>query len=262
MKRKSIILLLISCIFAGSYFVSAEAHSSITQLDELADEALKLTRFGRYEEAKNLLDRYAMLFSDDATNQRQFSMDERRVLTATHAEAMRTLTSGDLSMEERVKKVTALRLATDALISNYQPLWSDMENPIIQAFQQVKNAAQEGDADAYNQELNAFLSTYSVIQPSLKMDIPVSNLQKLDAKITYVDQYRAQFDEEKMITDLDGLESDLKKLFSDIQEDDVDPSIWWVIGITGSIIISTLSYVGWRKFSGEKVITKRKGPNN
>jgi sporulation protein YpjB len=56
--------------------------------------------------------------------------------------------------------------------------------------------------------------------------------------------------------ELEGLETDLKKLFSDMDEDQTDPSLWWVIISTGSIIIMTLSYVGWRKYKGDKDIQK------
>ena len=43
---------------------------------------------------------------------------------------------------------------------------------------------------------------------------------------------------------------------SPMDEDEADPSLWWVIISTGSIIILTLSYVGWRKYQGEKEIRK------
>jgi len=45
---------------------------------------------------------------------------------------------------------------------------------------------------------------------------------------------------------------DLKNLFENMDEDEADPSLWWVIISTGSIIILTLSYVGWRKYKGDR----------
>jgi sporulation protein YpjB len=41
-----------------------------------------------------------------------------------------------------------------------------------------------------------------------------------------------------------------------MDQDQADPSLWWVIISTGSIIIMTLSYVGWRKYKGDKDIQK------
>jgi len=77
----------------------------------------------------------------------------------------------------------------------------------------------------------------------------------LDARINFIDVYRSQIvSNPKSLKELDGLETDLKKLFTDMDEDQVDPSLWWVIISTGSIIIMTLSYVGWRKYKGDKDI--------
>ncbi len=53
------------------------------------------------------------------------------------------------------------------------------------------------------------------------------------------------------MSELTSLETDLEKLFENKKEDEADPSLWWVIISTGSIIVSTLSYVGWRKYKGQ-----------
>ncbi|MBS4217318.1 sporulation protein YpjB [Bacillus sp. FJAT-49711] len=262
MKLKSIILLVL-CLLIFGFSVQAESKSSMTELDKLADETLQLTKFGRYEEAKKVMERFGSLFSEKGVLERHFTMDELRVITAAHHEAEKALTSINLNENERVKKVTAFRLATDAVISKYQPLWSQMERPIMSAFDDVKSAALEGDESLYNSQLNEFLSTYSVIQPSIKIDVSVEKVQKLDSRIAFIDQNRTSFSEQKWMKELEGLETDLKKLFSEINKDDTDPSIWWVMIMTGGIIISTLSYVSWRKYRGQKMQKqKRKGPND
>lgn len=43
-----------------------------------------------------------------------------------------------------------------------------------------------------------------------------------------------------------------------MEDDEADPSLWWVIISTGSIIIMTLSYVGWRKYQGDKELRKNR----
>ena len=48
----------------------------------------------------------------------------------------------------------------------------------------------------------------------------------------------------------------LQTIFEGLTEDEADPSLWWVIISTGSIIILTLSYVGWRKYKGERERSK------
>jgi sporulation protein YpjB len=256
MKKVTIIVILwflLTGITWFSHTTLAESNESLGQLDEIADEALALTKLGKYEEAKRLLEYFSNKFTTVTIQERLFSMDELRILTATHNQALSALTNMSLTPEERLNKVTTFRLVMDALVTQYQPLWTEMEDSIMTAFQQVEQAAQEGESLLYHQHLNSFLSKYSVIQPSLKVDIPVQTVQKLDAQIAFIDRYRTE-----VLTDRDSqnqltnLRNDLQYLFNNTTEDEADPSLWWVIISTGSIIIVTLSYVGWRKYKGNE----------
>lgn len=261
MKSKVIILLFVSLFLMGQTIL-AKTQTSMTELNKLADEALQLTKFGRFEDAKNYMVQYGEKFSENGIVSKSLTIDEMRVLTTAYHEALKALNSVTLSQQERINKVTAFRLATDAVISKHQPLWSGMESSVLDALQNVKNAALEGDSELYNRELNKFLSIYSIIQPSIKIDLPVEEVQKLDSKMTYIDRNRSTFAEEKWLKELEQLEVDLKNMFTNVQKDDTDPSIWWVIMMTGGIIITTLSYVSWRKYKGQKLQKKRKDLND
>lgn len=257
MKNTSIFL--IGMIMLFLYFpLSASSQTTITELDQIADEALRLTRFDRFEDAKIKLEQFGERFTDKMDH--SFTMDELRIITNTHYDALKAMTSMSLSKEERLKRVTAFRLTIDAVISEYQPLWVQMEKPILHSFQQVKSAALEGDQDLYNEQLNQFLASYSVIQPSIKIDLPVADVQKLDSKITFIDRYRSKISDEHWMTELDKFEEDLISLFQDMRKDELDPSVWWVMIMTGSIIVSTLSYVSYRKYKGQKQQKKRSKP--
>ncbi|RST73651.1 sporulation protein YpjB [Siminovitchia acidinfaciens] len=261
MRLVAAIILTILLLFHGNS-TDANSESTLQELDQLADEALQLTKFSRLEEAKAILERFAVQFSEQGIKEGKFTMDELRVLTASHHEALRAVTNINMSLEERIRLVTSFRLAADAISSTHQPMWIEMEASVMKEFQKVKNAALEGNKEAYNQNLNTFLSTYTVIQPSLKIDLAAEKLQKLDSKITYIDRYRSDFSEQEWTAHLESLEQDLQKIFSNPDEDEADPSLWWVISMTGSIIILTLSYVSWRKYRGEKQQKKSKDPNN
>lgn len=262
MKAKVTILLFIGLFVFGQATV-AQSNTKLDELNQLADEALQLAKFGKFEEAKQQLQKFEQFFLNDGITSKTFTMDELHVLTTTYNEALKSLNSVTLSHSERVNQLTAFRLATDAITSEYQPLWTEMEDSILSSFQNVKNAAQEGNNELYHRSLNEFLATYSVIQPSIKIDLPVEEVQKIDSKMTYIDQYRTSFSEPKWIHELEQLEEDLKEMFKNIQEDDTDPSIWWVIIMTGGIIVTTLSYVSWKKYKGQvEVKQKRKDLND
>lgn len=133
---------------------------------------------------------------------------------------------------------------------------------MMNSFQQTKNAAINQDTITFNSQLNLFLSQYEMIYPSLKVDLSKETMQQLDTRIQYINQYRPEvIKDEKSQKELDALQNELTSIFDDMGEDDSDPSLWWVIISTGSIIILTLSYVGWRKYKGDREKTK-KGHND
>lgn len=253
------ILLLI--VLIGGFRVSAQPKINFSTLDLLADEALQLTKFTRYDEAKMLLVRFHEEWTAQYGRKGVISMDDAKILAAVHHDALKTIDSNESSHIDKLNKVTAFRLAMDAIASTYQPLWSDMEGPVLETFHQLKNSVLEGDSAGYHQSLNHFLSSYAVILPSLKIDLPLEKLQKVDAKIMYLDQYRSAFHENEQALELEHLEKELRSLFAEASQDETDPSLWWVMIMTGSTIILTLTYVSWRKFRGQKSQKRGKDSN-
>ncbi|WP_312475785.1 sporulation protein YpjB [Neobacillus sp.] len=235
----------------------AEQPSPMERLDDISDEALQMVKFHRYEDAKKMLDYFSDQFTSITGNEKPLTLDEVRIVHTSHDEAMEAAVSPTMKYEERINKLTKFRLVIDAIATNHQPLWTEMEDQIMTAFHQAKDAAINGDTPHFHSNFNTFLSLYNVIYPSMKIDVPVENIQRLDARIDFINEYRSQIvKDSKSQQELDALDTDLKNLFANMEEDQADPSIWWVIISTGSIIIMTLSYVGWRKYQGDKAMRK------
>lgn len=259
MKLKLILMCFMILLLAPITVKSQQTASSIEKLDDLSDEALQMVKFQKYEEAKKLLDYFSEQFPVITETGRPLTMDELRIVTVSRDQALEAAASSNMKYEERISRLTKFRLVIDALSSKHQPLWTGMEDQIMETFQQVKAAAYKGDQENFHTNFNSFLSLYNVIYPSMKIDVPAESIQKLDARINFVDRYRSQMvSNPKNIKELDALELDLKKMFHDMEEDEADPSLWWVIISTGSIIILTLSYVGFRKYQGEKNMKKNR----
>ncbi len=228
--------------------------SPLSPLDVISDQALQLTKAGRYEEAKQLLDIFSKELTEaQATNSSVFSVDEFRIITVAHNQALKAIQDNAVHHAQKINDVTTFRLVMDAMSSQYQPLWAEMKDPIMTTFQGLKQAAETGDPEAFHEKLNNFLTKYSMIQPSIKLDLPVTRVQQLDTRVSYIDRYRHDvIQSSEAFQELSLLETDLENLFNGTTEDEADPSLWWVIISTGSIIVVTLSYVGWRKYKGER----------
>lgn len=224
------------------------------KLDQISNEALQLAKLYRYEEAKSMLDYFSNKFLESTKNgDAPYTMDQLRIVTVAHNEAVEAMVSMTMNHEKRLNKIMKFRLVVDAISSANQPLWTELEGPVMTAFQEVKEAADRGEREAFHERLNIFLSLYEVIYPSVKMNISANVVQQLDARVQFVDQYRPQvLSDPSSKQELSHIEADLHTVFEGAEEDEVDPSLWWVIISTGSIIIITLSYVGWRKYKGQK----------
>ncbi|WP_066366440.1 sporulation protein YpjB [Neobacillus fumarioli] len=250
-------LLFAIIIILTPFSVSAEQQSPMEKLDDISDEALQMVKFHRYDDAKKLLDYFSAQFQNVSGKEKPLTLDEVRIVNTTHDEAVEATVSPDMKYEERINKLTQFRLVIDALSTSHQHLWLEMEDPILNAIHKAKEAVAKGDISKFHSSFNQFLSLYNVIYPSMKIDVPAENIQRLDARINFIDEYRTQMvNSPENKQELDKLDTDLKNLFADMEDDQADPSIWWVIISTGSIIIATLSYVGWRKYQGEKDMKK------
>jgi sporulation protein YpjB len=258
MRQKLIaVLVFIFMLMPGQGFADKTSH--IDKLDKLSDEALQMVKLHRYEDAKKLLEYFSEQFVAVNGKERPFTMDELRIVTVSHNDAVQATVNASMSHDERLNNVTKFRLVMDAISSNYQPLWTEMEKPIMTVFGDVKEAAYSGNNENFHSNLNSFLSLYEVIYPSMKIDVDAGRVQKLNARINFIDHYRPQvLTQQASQQELEALESDLQTIFDEMTEDEADPSLWWVIISTGSIIILTLSYVGWRKYKGDKARQKNR----
>jgi sporulation protein YpjB len=251
---KGIFFILSLLLLLTPVVANAEIDPSIKKLDDISDEALQMVKIYRYEDAERLLEHFEGEFVKTNSKGHLFSMDELRIVTTAHEAALKAVSAEESTMdhEERIHEVTRFRLVVDALQSIHQPLWTEMEEPIMTVFNGMKSAAYSGDNDNFHTNLDSFLSMYEVIYPSLRIDVTAERIQQLNARVTYIDQYRPEIlNETNSQAQLDALEADLMNIFDGMTEDEADPSLWWVIISTGSIIIMTLSYVGWKKYQAD-----------
>ncbi|MGE7759468.1 sporulation protein YpjB [Peribacillus sp. NPDC097895] len=247
-------ILTIAVLFVVLHFpVYAESSSSLEQLDNISDRALEMTKLKRYGDSEKMLTYFSDRFLKETAKEQILDMDELRIITVAHNEALMTIKDMNKGDSEKVNSVTKFRLVVDAVKSTHQPLWTEMEDQMMNSFQQTKNAAINQDTITFNSQLNLFLSQYEMIYPSLKVDLSKETMQQLDTRIQYINQYRPEvISDGKNQKEMDALQNELTSIFDDMGEDDADPSLWWVIISTGSIIIMTLSYVGWRKYKGDQ----------
>lgn len=256
------IILVIALIFP--YMIVAETENDdgmMNQLDLLSDEVLHLVKAQKYEEASRMLNYFTDQFVLATSTSTAMTRESLRTVTSVHQEVVEEIKKEQSSYESKVQKATKLRILMDALSPAKEPMWHEMKGPMLSTLGEVRESIEAGDSESFHTQYNTFLSLYDTIYPSLKLEVEPATIQQLHTRIQYIDQYRRDvMVKEEGKRELELLNSELEDIFDTITDDEADPSLWWVIISTGSIIILTLSYVGFKKYKGGK--KKEKNPES
>lgn len=249
-------------LLLGSFPVQVLADgrpAAIEQLDTLSDDAFQMVKNQRYEDAKKLLNYFSEQLQTMSAGRFPFSVDEARIVSMSRDEAMEAVASPTMEYSEKVNKVTRFRLVMDALATSSDPLWAELEDQVMGSYSEAKQAAFDGNPAAFHASVNSFLSLYELIYPCIKIDIQAESIQKLNAKVDFLSAFSpSKPASESERAELEALGSSLQNIFDGIEEDEADPSLWWVIISTGGIIILTLSYVGWKKYKADREAAKKR----
>lgn len=257
MVRKTFITF-IFLLFLFPQYMSAN-EDAWSYLDDLTDQAILLTKQEKYEEAKKMLEHFSVQFVKRQPDKDNLTMNDLRVISISTDEAIKALTAVTLEHSERIRKVTQLRLAVDALHTEHQPLWRAMEDSVLNSFKKLKDAALSNNKEEFKLQFNIFSTKLDTIYPSLVIDLDPEYISRLDSHLRFLEAYDHVSEKNKK-EHLKVMEKDILKLFGKTTDDEADPSLIWVIVTTGGIIFTALLYVGWRKYKGEKItIIKYRG---
>ncbi|MEC0714182.1 sporulation protein YpjB [Bacillus haynesii] len=254
MIRKVILCMMLALVFPAAGLKAKES-SALQELTELSDTVFQLTRQSQYEEAVQILQYFEKRLKaaeKDGTEEMMTGSEIRQVSLAYH-DTLKRLESEEVAQQEKFKAAAQFRMLMDAIESDHDPLWSSLKKPIMDSFSALKAGVQKEDNLTFREKWNHFLSLYDTIYPSLTIDVSPKQLKSVSNHIAVVENGGfLQMTESSKLERLTLLEKDLEDVFDQVEEDDADPSLLWVILTTGSIILSTLTYVGFRKYKAEE----------
>ncbi|WP_350253423.1 sporulation protein YpjB [Bacillus halotolerans] len=260
MKRKLTICLLIALIFYNGN-AKAEERGSLKELNDLSDTVFQMTRQSKYEEALQVLSYFEKTLKS-AEKQKQDSMltgAQIRQITLGYNDMVRSLKQADASDTQKLRAAAQFRMLMDAVDNQSDPLWGSLEKPIMEVFAVLKQDVQKNESTSFHEKWNEFISLYDLIYPSLTIDISEDQLDTVGKHIEVIEQEGfQQMTESTKLERLSLLQNDLKSVFDRVEEDDADPSLLWVMITTGGIIITALTYVGYRKYRAEKKKLKKR----
>ncbi|MFS0656545.1 sporulation protein YpjB [Bacillus sp. 179-C3.3 HS] len=260
MKRKPIAMILLLFLVCHPAVAKGEDTAGVTlqELTELSDSIFQLTRQAKYDEALQVALYVEKTFKAEDWRGTLTNTQVRQIILG-YQDMIKGLPQEDLNARDKLRYASQFRMLIDAIQSDSEPLWGSLERPIMASFPTLKKEVEDSESTTFYEAWNEFVSLYDMIYPSLTIDVPVEKLQTIKQHIEVIEQ--GGFLKASSGTKLERLtllEEDLSSVFANSDQDEADPSLLWVIFTTGSIILLTLTYVGFRKYRAEKEKKKKR----
>ncbi|MRX70979.1 sporulation protein YpjB [Bacillus lacus] len=250
--KKIIAGMMVFFFLAAPVIVQAVETHDWGTLNKLSDTAYQLAKQNKFTESAEILKYFEQEIQKMPELGESMPKEHFRTISISQQHALEAMSSGGAREDEKVRAVTQFRLLVDALGSQYDPLWSSFEEPVMTVLQDLKRCAERGDTLSFQYSWSKFAGIYNMIYPSVVVDVHPQEIKRMDAHISVVeDSLFFSLPATARTKQLLVMEEDLKTIFERAHKDEADPSLLWVIISTGSIIISTLTYVGWRKYRAE-----------
>ncbi|MBD0380562.1 sporulation protein YpjB [Paenibacillus sedimenti] len=248
----------------GQAIVQADPEQvqKIEFLNQIADDMYNKTMEGQVTEARSKLlqlsDQIPKIRFDGVT-----SVEGLNALTETITQAKRVYNAVSYSPEEGQIAVAKIRLATDALTHKNQPMWLQYYKVLqedVGVLHQAVKANQQKEAVAGFGKLSQHIA---VIRPSLLISREPADVEKLDSLMTFLrsNLNSSPMQMRQIESGVEHLQQIIDQLFLKHKDaiafvplTDPKQPIIWSLGI-GLIIVSVLSYAGWRMYqSGKHVV--------
>ncbi|UOY93456.1 sporulation protein YpjB [Ectobacillus sp. JY-23] len=224
------------------------------EINHLLDESWQLVKQQEYDKARQIL-----LYASQQQIHAKLPQHVQVISTA-YNKAIETM--GDVVSPQEVESdMLALRLVIDAESSHFQPLWLSRETAVMSAFDRIEQANKDENAESFRTAINDFLYEMNIIYPSLLVDLPKGEVQRLDKHFVYLEHAKTVMANESSKQQLSAIKHDVQQVFQYPKADVLAGSTIWVMITTGLIIIATLTYVGFRKYKGEQEKKRRKSKN-
>ncbi|WP_160647301.1 sporulation protein YpjB [Chengkuizengella marina] len=226
-------------------------------MNMLASEMVQKTTEKNYAEARDIL----LKLSEQLTEvnyEGLTSIEGLRALSDTFIMAKRNFNSVNLSEQDALLSSAKVHLVIDALSHQKEPMWLQYYSVLNSDLSELQTAASLGNKEKTSQLIETYKQHYDFIRPAMIINREPENIEQLDSYLTFLQNHISVDDKKENVNAvIEELKRFLKEVFYQNQSSTVSPltgdqTIFsWAISI-GTIIVSVLFYVGWRRYDYEK----------
>lgn len=229
--------------------LSETEYKKMEKLNGLAEQFYTNVNEGKIEEARAGI----IELNKQVTNihfKGAASPEGVEALMETMITAKQVLTSFMPSMNEAIVSAAKVRLAVDALTHPKHPMWLHYYKILKEDGNQLVIALEQQQEQHVNQAMNQMMKHYEVIRPAVLINREPSEVMKMDSYLKFLmnePNISAMSQYDDVLNELFHRKSSTAYLELEQQQ---NPFLW--TAALGAIIITVLSYVGWRKYQYEQ----------
>ncbi|WP_164984950.1 sporulation protein YpjB [Ammoniphilus sp. CFH 90114] len=254
------ILLMVWCLPALTLGEQEETHKDLLQtLDRLSQEVLSHTEQGQIAEAKAKLDELAQGFTQIGFH-KKISIEALELASNSLVQGKQVYAAVSPDKKEALWHATQIRLLIDALTHPNQPIWKGYHMTYLEQVSKMIHHSERKQVNDLSNALQENLKLYMILKPSFAVNHSPSTMQMLDSLYNFLQQ-QSRLDEVNWLAVQSALEQ-LREVTGNVFLGKEEFTFAWYISsnspiamitLMGLILLSSLSYVGWRMYMGQRV---------
>jgi sporulation protein YpjB len=223
-------------------------------LNDSAKTLYNYAKTSQFEEARIELDRFSDLLTT-VSFKGITTLEGVNAFTQTVVNARRIYNRAQLSEKDALTSATQLRLITDALTHNNNPMWLEYERVLKQDAEKLHEMVQSNNDVGSLAALQKLHYHYAIIHPTVTVTKDASLVEKVDSLFNFltVELSRGKVNYTRVNQGMNHLPVILDELFGSKNSQTSVPlaiqqnNVIWTTFIA-SVIISALGYVAWRRY--------------
>lgn len=229
------------------------------ELDQLSKQVYDLTKTKQYEKAKEKMDELAKVFTSQVSDKNP-DIESLDIMTRTIVQGKRAFASVELDEDRLNWHALQIRLMTDALTHQHQPLWKNYYKTYMEQVNQMISSVSRREGDGFREALERNYQLYATLRPAIAVSQSVNTVEMMDSLYQFL--HNKKKDPHSSWEELNGgltqLKQSAEQLFLTNSRDAYSPvsgsSPLGIIIAVAAMVLSTLTYVGWKKYKGERKV--------
>jgi sporulation protein YpjB len=244
--------------------VPEQTMSVYQKMDVLSQDVYQLTKEAKYGEAKKKLAELGILFAGTKPP-KGLSIEAVNALSDTIVKAKRAFAAVEAEPNRLLWHALQVRLAIDSLTHEKQPLWKNYYNSYQEHINKMMLLSAGRKQAEFSRAFVQNLQLYQTLKPAITVAASSQQLEMLSSLYSFLLQEtrKVEYNWDAITNALTELNRLVDAIFIGEDQSTFAPGMppespLLIIALFASVVLTSLGYVGWKKYKAEQSAKKRK----